>query len=268
MRTRSLDLLAAVLVSVLTLAVAFTGSLNEADRIPVWFLPFGILMVLFIPGYVLTLAILPELDRATTLVLSLGLSVSMDILGGLILNSTPRGLHPVSWAAWLSTFSLLACVVAARRRSLIPPAAAAQYASPRWNWRAVAGILLTAAMITTAIVIARTSAMSAGTPVTELWAVPRAAEGGYAAEIGIHNQETATIHYQLYAEYRGTTMNRWTDIVLRPGDSWSTSMPLLDRPQYPITFLLYTTSAPEKAYRIVQLAPASFDELVPLPAGQ
>jgi uncharacterized membrane protein len=268
MRLRSLDIIGAGVICTLTLAITISGILTGASGFPAWFLPFGILMVLFIPGYALTLAILPQLDRSTILLLSLGISISMSIMGGFILNYTPWGLHPFSWAIWLNCIALLGCIIAAYRRSLLSKASANRFATPRLNWKVIASFLLASIIIIAAIVIAKNSAIQAGTTFTQLWAVPGTDEDGYAIQIGVHNQELNTIRYELFAESRGATINQWTDIVLAPGETWTMSMPLLEKPQYPITFLLYKTDMPDIVYRTVHLVPASFDELVPSPAGQ
>lgn len=268
MRLNSLGLIGAGVIGALTLAITISGILTRASGFPAWFLPFGILMVLFIPGYALTLAILPQLDRATILLISLGISISMSIMGGFILDYTPWGLHPFSWAIWLSCISLLGCIVAAYRRSLLSKAAATRSAIPRWNWKVIASFLLASIIIIAAIIIAINSAIQAGTTFTQLWAVPGVDEDGYAIQIGVHNQELNTLHYELFVESQGITINHWTDIVLAPGETWTMSMPLLEKPKYPITFLLYNTDMPDKVFRTVHLVPASFDEIVSSPAGQ
>lgn len=268
MRLKSLDLIGAGVISVLTLVTFISRTLTGATDFPAWFLPFGILMALFIPGYTLTLAILPQMDRATILLLSLGISISMDIMGGLILNYTPWGLQSVSWAVWLSCISLLGCIIAVYHRSLLPKATATRSAIPRLDWKVIASFFLSGILIIVAIIIARNSAIQAGTVFTQLWAIPGTDDNGYTIQIGIRNQELYTMQYKLYVDSRGATLNQWPDIVLAPGEAWTISMPLMEKPQYPITFLLYETDTPDKVYRMVHLAPISFDKIVPSPAGQ
>jgi uncharacterized membrane protein len=268
MRLKSLDLIGATVVAAFTLAITVYGIFTGASGFPSWFLPFGILMVLFIPGYVLALAILPQLDRATILLLSLGISISMNIIGGLIINYTPWGLHPFAWAIWLSCISLLGCIIAAHRRSFLSKTESTRSATPRWNWKILGSFLLSTLLIVTAIIIARNSAIEAGTTFTQLWAIPGTNEDGLTIQIGIHNQESNTIHYELFAESQGAIINQWTDIVLAPGETWTMTMPLLEKPKYPITFLLYTADSLDKVYRTVHLVPASFNEIVSTPTGQ
>lgn len=268
MRLRSFDLIGAGLIALLTVSVAFwsPAQVSILGRFPAWFLPFGILMVLFIPGYVLTLAILPHLDRATVLLLSLGISLSMDVIGGLLLHYTSWGLQPASWAIWLSSITLLGCPIAAHRRaSLSKQPTASRSAMPAGNWMMIVGVALSAIIIFTAITIARDSAISSGTTFTQLWAVPAIDKDGYAIQIGIRNEELNTIRYNLVAESRGTTINNWDNISLAPGENWKTSLSLPDKPSSPITILLYITEKPDEAYRMVRLVPISFDLLTPAP---
>lgn len=269
MRLKSLGLMGAGLVSLLTIGMAIWGStISGLGMFPIWFLPFGLLMVFFVPGYALTLAFLPHLDRFSVLLLSMGISISMSIMGGLVLHYTSWGLHPISWAIWLGCVSLLGCIIAIYRWSRLSKEAVARSIAPRWNWQAAVSFLLTSVLIIAAVIIARNSATQAGTAFTQLWAVPGTDEDGYAIQIGISNREFSTMQFELFVESQGATINQWTDIVLAPGETWTLSMPLMEKPKFPFTFLLYKTDAPDKVYRMVHLAPESFNRLVPSPGGR
>src|SRR3954468_21171576 len=69
-------------------------------------LPF----VLVLPGLALTAALFPTgaLDVAERLLFSLGLSLAITALGGLVLQLTPWGLRPASWALLLGLVTLAA----------------------------------------------------------------------------------------------------------------------------------------------------------------
>src|SRR6266581_2234099 len=56
-------------------------------------------LVFFLPGYILTEALFSKrtLIASHHLVLSLALSMAIDIIGGLILNVLPIGLQTLSW---------------------------------------------------------------------------------------------------------------------------------------------------------------------------
>src|SRR5947209_13497361 len=115
MKHRSVDrdILVVIILSIIALVLAFIA--------PADWLPFRILtlpLVLLLPGYALTSALLPRqtLGIAERLLLSLGLSLTIVILGGLVLNQTPFGLAKSSWAVLLTGITLSACIVAFIRR--------------------------------------------------------------------------------------------------------------------------------------------------------
>ena len=79
---------------------------------------FGSLIVLFLPGYSLIEALYPkkELDELTKFALSIGLSLALVPLVGLVLNYTPFGIRllPVSFS--LSGLTLVFLVTALNRK--------------------------------------------------------------------------------------------------------------------------------------------------------
>jgi len=85
---------------------------------------FGLLVILFFPGYVLICALFPrkeDLDGIERLALSIGLSIAVTCLIGLALNYTPFGIrvYPVTFSMFL--FMLLMSAVAMYRRKIISP---------------------------------------------------------------------------------------------------------------------------------------------------
>ena len=85
---------------------------------------FGLLVILFFPGYVLICALFPrkeDLDGIERLALSIGLSIAVTCLIGLALNYTPFGIrvYPVTFSLFL--FMLLMSAVAMYRRKIISP---------------------------------------------------------------------------------------------------------------------------------------------------
>src|SRR5436190_734931 len=75
-------------------------------------------MVVIVPGYALMAATLPgpSLSGVERLVLSIGTSMAMTVLGGLFLNVTPWGLQPVTWVCLLSGLTMAAAAAAIKRR--------------------------------------------------------------------------------------------------------------------------------------------------------
>ena len=79
---------------------------------------FGGILVLFLPGYALVEALYPkrELDELTTFALSIGLSLALVAITGLLLNYTPLGIKLVPIAISLAGFTLVLLLVALTRK--------------------------------------------------------------------------------------------------------------------------------------------------------
>jgi uncharacterized membrane protein len=80
-------------------------------------------MVLLLPGYALTGAIFPaknDLEGIERAMVSLGMSIAIVPTMGLALNYTDWGITEIPILTAISVFTLLMCVVAYYRRSLLP----------------------------------------------------------------------------------------------------------------------------------------------------
>ena len=81
-------------------------------------------LVFIAPGYALTGVLFHRrsLDRAYRLLLSLGISISIVIAGGLLLNALPVGLRPSSWSVLLAFLTLLSAglMMYLRRKTALP----------------------------------------------------------------------------------------------------------------------------------------------------
>jgi len=111
---RFLDDLIAIWLTTIVLLVAILLTPNSAVRV-VLGLPF----VLFFPGYVLIAALYPrsnDLDGIERVALSLGLSLAVVPLIGLVLNYTPWGIRLTPILMSLALFIIVCSVVAVRQR--------------------------------------------------------------------------------------------------------------------------------------------------------
>ncbi|HEX4841651.1 MAG TPA: DUF1616 domain-containing protein, partial [bacterium] len=111
---RFLDDLIAIWLATITLLGAILLAPNNPARI-VLGLPF----VLFFPGYVLIAALYPrrsDLDGVERVALSLGLSLAVVPLIGLVLNYTPWGIHPTPILVGLALFIAVCSAAAVRQR--------------------------------------------------------------------------------------------------------------------------------------------------------
>src|SRR5579859_6647639 len=119
MRLKHPDLALATAIALANVVWAFLPF-----RLPVIGTILALPLVFIAPGYTLTAALFHRrsLDRAYRLLLSLGVSVSIVIAGGLLLNALPAGLRPSSWAGLLAflTILLAALNIYLRREKTIP----------------------------------------------------------------------------------------------------------------------------------------------------
>jgi uncharacterized membrane protein len=213
---------------------------------------FALPLLLFVPGYALTLALFrhKSLTAAERLLFSVGLSISLAALGGLVLNYTPWGLQAGSWLAWIVGVSLAAGVAAflvqqepllvTTRRSVSTPPA-----------RDLTLFGAAAAFAVIALLLASQPAPVEGNVgYTSLWMIPDQTGHPTAVQVGIASSELNSTTYNLRLELNGQPLNEWEDITLQPGEKWS------DRATLPPTkgsekveAFLYRTSNPGKLYR-------------------
>ena len=116
----SLWLWTALVLTFLTLATVFTSGF--ADWIRVLRMLFGSLMVLFLPGYATIQALYSrerELSDLEELALSIGLSLALVPLFGLVLNYTPWGIRLDPVLGVLTGYTVVVLFVAAYRKYLL-----------------------------------------------------------------------------------------------------------------------------------------------------
>jgi len=219
---RDLKLMAAV--ACLAVLTAFTVDTPVVRTLP------ALLMLLVVPGYALSVALLPApRDVFERCLIALGLSLCVDVLGGLLIDRTGFGLTSRAWSVSLALLALPLCVVAAGRRSAIARPAPARVRkirrhAPRGTERTVsapaaisAGALAVAAVVG-ALLIARLPSSSAQVRgYTELWIVPvNATAGTYS--IGVRSEERHRTSYRLLATSlaTGRVVTR-RDMTLAPG---------------------------------------------------
>jgi uncharacterized membrane protein len=128
MRLRDLDLLLAVLIA--AMGMLWAGVLKCAaqaslpDPIAIIGILLALLVVFVLPGYTLSEAMFHKrpLETSHRLLLSLALSLAIDIVSGLILNFLPGGLQAITWAGLLGVETVVFALLAAslRRRRIVP----------------------------------------------------------------------------------------------------------------------------------------------------
>ena len=115
-----LDLVLITIVTIATLGFFFVPRANETPIRPL----FGLIFVLFTPGYVLIAALFPAkqaINNIQRVALSFGFSIVVVPLTALCFNYSPFGIQLVPIAVALTSFIVICAVIANRRRHALPP---------------------------------------------------------------------------------------------------------------------------------------------------
>lgn len=189
----------------------------------------GIPLALLLPGYALSLLLLPGKESRGMPLLrrmmwTVGLSLVVTVLGGLVLNVTPIGL---SWPGW--TILLTAVTVAAAAGTAVDrghrPIRSTPHAAP---WRGVtvrtAGYGLGAVVaVTAAVWLSYAGAAAQARPdFAQLWLVP--AQAG-TATVGVRNDHPGTEEFALSLTSGTRAAVNWR-FTLRAGQSWRLDVPV------------------------------------------
>ncbi|MBV9688719.1 MAG: DUF1616 domain-containing protein [Ktedonobacteraceae bacterium] len=255
MKHRSIDILVTIAVTIVAVTLTFAVTPDSVlGRI--WTLP----LVLVLPGYALMVAMFPRgsFGLAERLVFSLGLSLTIVILGGFALNWTPFGLRASSWSVLLGSITLGTCVVALVRRRGQSVTSSARRGLRSLVFTVRQGLLLGLAALIVCAAIIVSSVGVAQQPFagfTQLWILPTGgANPSNVARLGVRNMESKAMQYRLSVNVDGKVVKVWSSIDLKVNEKWEVTLVL---PQThhaaKVEALLYHTNAPTTIYRHVVL---------------
>ncbi|MDZ4721515.1 MAG: DUF1616 domain-containing protein [Roseiflexaceae bacterium] len=247
------DLLLVVALTLAAMLVALSSSTYAAIYPAIYALIgliLGLPLALILPGYVLMAAGSPSgaIGALERLLFSLGASIALSIIGGFLLNLTPWGLRPGSWALLLGSVTLLACGIAFLRRQTLAPSSI----GPRIRLRLVDLVLFGCAALITggALVVATTSAASPPADgFTQLWMLP--VDDG--VQIGIHNLEAQPMQYRLELAVAGQVVRHWQRVDLQNDGRWAEHESLKLGAGVNVEARLYRADDPAHVYRLVTL---------------
>jgi uncharacterized membrane protein len=210
-------------------------------------------LVLVLPGYALAAAIFPKqrLGAPERLLFSVGLSLAVAVLGGLVLNMTPWGLFSGSWAVLLGAITLGASIVALVRWREPLLVAVGQ---SRTGLRAYEVLLISlAALVAVAgLRLVRTPVSPQGFQgYTVLSILPADENARDAVRLGVSSNEFAATSYRLQVKLNDTILREWPAIALAPGEQWETTvvLPTAQAQDERVEALLYRSDAPDMVYR-------------------
>jgi uncharacterized membrane protein len=253
--------------ALILIALTFTG-FGDTAFLAVLALPF----VFVLPGYTFLAATFPKraFGVMDIILYSIGGSLAIVILGGLLLNLTPFGLEARSWSALLGGFVICASIVAfvRQRRGTEPSGESSERLA--FAVRSLATVaprawLLygLAAAITIGSIVANTiSAKQQETAqgYTDLWILPAdSADQKRAVVLGVNNMQPTTMSYTLVVSVNGKEARRWETITLQPRQRWQATLALSSGGGASggggerVEAALYRSSAPSAPYRHVTL---------------
>jgi uncharacterized membrane protein len=252
-----------IVVTLLVTPVALWAN-NEVIR-----LVAAVPLVFFLPGTALAAALLgDEEDRWVGAALSLGLSLAVAAIGGVVLNLSPWGLVAGSWAALLSVITLAGALAGFVRRDErtghrgVPGRSADRWAAEQRSPVRSGGVggsavLVTAGLLAAvALAVAQFGAAHAGRPAfTQLWMVPTSSPDGTVLRIGILNQESTALRFELRVQVDGATVHRWPSLAIPRGSEWRETfvLPAAAARARTIEVVLYRSDGPESPYRHVRI---------------
>ncbi len=213
-------------------------------------------LVFVLPGYAATAFLLAGcwLSTLERCALTLGTSLAIGAVGGLILHLTPWGLRPESWVILLSGLTILFSGLAFLHRHSRPPGQGRQ--SPAVDLAPQQAFLLVLAgalaiWAATVAVSGAESQMSAG--FTQLWAVQSQAKESSVLIVGIRNSEHRLMRYVVRASAAGQTISQWETGELLPDHTWETRLDISSRSPGRIDVVLYAAEDLSIPYRKVSL---------------
>lgn len=239
MRFKNLDLILAIVV--VAINVVWT-------QVPHNFMLVGIIfalpLILFFPGYTLTQTLfrrqVPEQgsrvsqDRAQRpdlklghpigntdqIVLSLGLSMAIDVLVGFALNILPIGLTALSWILSLGLLTTVCSVVAALlRRKGIDTIPAASRIRITWQDCTLFGLALM--IVGAAIWLSLLRPLQPQPSFTQFWMLPaNQASKTCAVSVGVQSFEATSETYRVVITVNSVQTKTWSSIVLTPQQKW------------------------------------------------
>jgi uncharacterized membrane protein len=218
----------------------------------------GLLLVFVLPGYALTFALFPRhtLDAPERTAFSIGLSLVIAAFGGLLLNATPSGINPLSWAILLVAVAALAGVVTFLRQRRMPT----DPVRLRWSRMARSQAILfglAAVIALTAVTLSYADARHQPSPgFTQLWLLPAGGDTP-TLRIGVESHEPVAIQYRLQLAVDGQVALEWPSVTLQPNERWETTaaLPANVSSIGTIEAILFRADRPDAVYRRAVLTP-------------
>lgn len=214
---------------------------------------FALPLLLILPGYAITAASFARRKLAwpQLLLLSIALSLSVLVLGSLLLNYL-GGIRPLSWAVLLVLVVFAACRVAAVRRGRTGKGPS--WPRPRLRGLEVAMVLGGVAATVVALALSSSTApVEDAVGYTQLWVLPQAGSEGREVQVGVRSQQQASTDFDLRVRIGSDALVR-RSFRLAPGETRLVKLraPPGSEGRLPVTATLLRHNRPFSVYRRVK----------------
>jgi uncharacterized membrane protein len=189
------------------------------------------LLVAFLPGHAILLALFPrkKLDGATKIALSLIFSLSIIPIGGIVLNTLPWGLHTNSWIILISILTFGAILIAVLQQDFsqsMDEIPLNHLPNLKFSCIQIMLLILTIIIFINATWLAyigeRDKPDSGFTQLSVVWAD----QEGSNILISVYNSENVSIKYRIRLTAGDNYLYEWQDILLESGESWQANYTL------------------------------------------
>jgi uncharacterized membrane protein len=220
--------------------------------------PFAALLLLALPGYSLTAALFGgrAIDWPRRLLLTIGLSISLSVVVGLLLNQTPLGLRASSWSVALLAVTCVACAVAVRLRREVPSLPAVR--RRRVPLPDLMFLLGAALLLFSAVALARTPLTAKNVQgYTALWLLPGGGGETATVRVGIRSGELHTVSFRLVIRVGAKVAYERRLPAFQPGRQFEAIVRLGGAAggRRPTVASLYRQNSPGSVYRVARLWP-------------
>jgi uncharacterized membrane protein len=218
LRRHSWDLLA---VNALALVALAAGALSRGPNPALTALTVP--LVLILPGYALVATLIPygHFGFPERLALSVGVSMALAALGGLLLHALSIPLDGPTWRVALALITLAAAAVglARRRQGRLPPVPplAAQM-SPREALLLSTGALLIGLALGLGGI---GTATPPGESFTGFWALGSETGDRTIIRIGLNNEEGRPVTYNILAQAGDRLVAEWPEVTVPARGEWN-----------------------------------------------
>jgi uncharacterized membrane protein len=217
---------------------------------------FGISLTVILPGYALTTAIFLNypIGFIEKLGFSLGFSLGLASLGGILLHFTPWGVQPVTLVALLGGVAIFFSLVALGRIALGRAVDVSVVQMPL-HLSQLFLLLFAGLIIGGAYLVARDGALNRPVvPYTQLWLLWED-EAHTAVRVGLHNWEQVTTTYHLELRNDHGRVYQFPPITLEPRQTWEViyNPPPIASDNDQLRAVLYRADDLQNSYREVYL---------------